>query len=126
MEIVRSMSGIIVVIIVLFFINPIMTLTSISMLPILIYMGTYYNKKTQHLQKEINDFDDENYGILSDSITNTGLVKNLSLETKIHKIVSKNIKASARKQFQVSKRWSASDVSTGFLVMIARSLTVVM
>ncbi|PIE85145.1 hypothetical protein CSA08_03300 [Candidatus Gracilibacteria bacterium] len=124
MEIIRSMSGIILVIIVLFIVNPIMTIASISMLPVMIFMGMFYNKRTVELQKEINDFDDKNYGILADSITNTYLVKNLILEKKFFSLLSKNIRLSYDKQLTVSKRWSFLDIYTGVLVMISRVIVI--
>lgn len=123
-EIVRSMSWVTLIIIILFFINPIMTLASISMLPIMIFMWMFYNKKTVGLQKEINDFDDNNYWILADSITNTYLVKNLTLEKKIFSLLKDNIRESYSKQLVVSKRWSFLDIYTGVLVMVARILTI--
>ena len=124
LEIIRN-SGLILVVVILFFINPIMALTSISLLPILIFVWYFYNKKTATLQKDINDFDDKNYWILGDSLTNMSLVKNLSLEKLLFKKVSTNIHKSLISQISLSKRWSFSDVNTGFLVALSRSLVIV-
>ncbi len=123
-EIIRSLSWIFFILIILFFINPIMTLASISMLPVMIFIGLFFNKKTSSLQKEINDFDDKNYGILADSITNTYLVKNLSLENKIYNILKENINISFKKQIKVSKRWSILDIYTWSLVTITRVIVI--
>ncbi len=124
LEVFRNL-GIILVVIVLFFIHPMMTIMSVSMLPVLIFLGYFFNKKTAKLQKDINDFDDSNYGILADSLTNLSLVKNLLLEKTILKKMYSNIDMSLLKQYWVSKRWSISDVSTGFLVAFARTITVI-
>jgi hypothetical protein len=40
-----------------------MTLVAISLLPVLVFMGMYFNKKTVELQKENNKKENKVYGI---------------------------------------------------------------
>ena len=124
LDVIRSMSWVILLIFVLFYINPIMTFASVSMLPALIFVWYFFNRKTVKLQKEVNDYDDKNYWILADSISNTQLVKTLTLENEFFKILSKNVNKSFLKQIPISFRWSFSDINTWFLVMIARIITI--
>ncbi len=124
-EIIRSLSWVILMIIVLIMLNPIMALASLSMIPVLIFIGFFFQQKTYTLQKEINDFDDTNYGELWDASTNLSLVKSLSIEKNIFAWLRNNIDESFTRQALVSKRWWVCQVSTWFLVMLARAITVI-
>lgn len=123
-EIVRGLTGVVFIIIVLIFIHPIMALASLSMLPVIIFVWIFFQNKTLKLQKDINDFDDENYGILSDSVTNLSLTKTLAIESNFFHKLKKNIHTSLDRQLIVSKRWTICNVYTGFIVMFARILTI--
>lgn len=125
LDVVRSISWVIIIIFLLLYINTLMTLITISMIPFLIYLWYFFNKKTVKLQLESNDIEDRNYWILADSITNTSLVKNLNIEKDISNILDINVDNALKRQFPISKRWSISDVSTQFLVMIARALILI-
>ena len=123
-EIIRSLSWVILMMGVLIVIHPVMALASLSMVPVLIFVWFFFQQKTLSLQKEINDFDDKNYWELWDASTNLSLVKILSIENIIFSRLKNNIEKSYSHQLLVSKRWWICQVSTWFLVMVARAITI--
>lgn len=125
-EIVKTLSGVIIIIIILFIINWQMALATISMLPIMIFMWFYFNKKTASQQIENNDRENVLMWYLSDNLTNFSLVKILSLEEKIKKFFREKYELLIITQYSISKRWSIADIYTGVLVMAARLITLLL
>lgn len=107
---------------VLIYINFYMAIATIAMVPVMIFIWLYINKKTLNIQKKVNDKRDNAYWELSDSLTNLWLVKTLTLEKIIQKSINKKIDYANSNQLLVTKRWVVSDIYTSILVMISRFL----
>nr|MDD3719956.1 ABC transporter ATP-binding protein [Candidatus Gracilibacteria bacterium] len=125
-EIIKTLSGIFIIIILLFILNWKMAFATVSMLPIMFFMGFYFNKKTVLLQKENNDKGNELMGYLGDNLTNLALVKILSLENSVKKHFQKGYDKLMKDQYGISKRWSIADIYIGVLVMTARLITLLL
>lgn len=125
-EIVKTLSWIVIIIILLFVLNWQMALATVSMLPIMFIMWFYFNTKTIKLQKENNDKENELMWYLWDNITNLALVKILNLENNLKKYFYTNYDKLFYTQYSISKRWSLADVYIGILVMSARLITLLL
>ncbi len=125
-EIVKTLSWIIIIIILLFILNWQMALATVSMLPIMLFMWFYFNTKTIELQKENNDKENELMWYLWDNISNLALVKILNLENNLKKFFYTNYDKLFNTQYSISKRWSIADVYIWVLVMAARLITLLL
>jgi len=114
--------SLILILSVLTYINLYMTIATIAMVPVMIFIGLHINKKTLKIQKSVNDKRDEAFWELADSLTNIWLVKTLTLEEVIKKSINKKVDFANSNQLLVSKRWVISDIYTSILVMISRFL----
>lgn len=122
LDLIKNISGLVIVIIVLFVINYKMALATLIMLPVLMYIWYIFNFKTQKLQKEVNKDWDKSFWIFGDALKNLWLIKTLVLENIFWKKMNLINSWALYKQREVSKRWSIADIYTGFIVMLSRVL----
>ena len=120
MDLIKNLSGMIVIIVILFYVNYKMAFATLAMLPILIIIWYVFNFKTNNLQKEVNKDWDKSLGLFWDALQNLWLVKTLVLEKTFWSIMRKIDTETIKKQKKVSKRWSIADIYTWFVVMLSR------
>ena len=120
LDLIKNLSGIFIIVVVLFYINYKMAIATLIMLPFMVFIGLYFNRKTAELQKQVNKDWDKSYWVFGDALWNLWLIKTLSLEKKFWKLMKEINKDAVKKQLKVSKRWSFADIYTGLLVMISR------
>ena len=125
LDVIRQFSGIIFIVIFMFFINIKMTFITLSLFPVAIFIGVFFNKKTYILQKENNDKEDKIFWLLGDGLTNFWLLKILWLEPRIHSIFCDTTDKSIDIQFNISKRWSIASMYIGVLVALMRLIVLV-
>ncbi len=97
-----------------------MTLATIAWVPVAIFIGYFFNKKTIALQRENNKKEDKIYGIIGDGLSNFWLLKILNLESLISKNFNTWMDYLLEKQYAISKRWSVANIYVSALVMIVR------
>lgn len=118
----RNLLSVLVIVIVLFFVNWKMTLVSLSLLPVLIWLWIFFNKKTNPNQKKVSDRWDKIFGITWDALNNFMLFKLLNLENTFINKISNNLNHVFADQLKVSKQWSISDIYVSIIIMISRML----
>lgn len=121
-DFIRSVFNIVLIFIVLICIDWKMTLVALSLVPIMVFFGIYYNKKTIKKQEAVNKIWDKIYGKLGDIMSNFLLGKTLFLEKKVEKELSDDIWELHDKQLFVSKSWAIMDIYTVSLITLSRVL----
>lgn len=119
-EVFLSIISVVLLTILMFFINYKMAFASLFMLPVMLYMGMYFNKKTQTIQNELHKIWDSFFAQLWDYLSNLTLVKTLTLEKKASQDLENIQKKALSLQLPISKRWAVADVYVQFLVNISR------
>ncbi len=117
-----SLISIIWLTIVMFIINPVMAITSLGLVPVMLFMWFYYNKNTHKYQSDIHNKWILFYSKLSDYLSNLTLVKTLTLEQQASKELHTIQYEALDLQYPVSKRWALADVYVQFLVNLSRFL----
>ena len=125
LDVIRQFSGIIFIVIFMFFINVKMTFITLSLFPVAIFIGVFFNKKTYMLQKKNNDEEDRIFWLLGDGLTNFGLLKILWLEPRIHSMFSDTTDKLIGIQYKISKRWSIASMYIWVLVAVMRLIVLV-
>ncbi|PZM86327.1 hypothetical protein DLH72_01160 [Candidatus Gracilibacteria bacterium] len=111
---------IILIIILLLFIDIKLTLISLSLLPVMIILGIYYNKKTIDKQNELNKNYDKIFGNIGDYFNNFLLSKTLRLEKYFEEEENKLLDKTYDIQYSISKRWSIVNIYTTVIVNLSR------
>ncbi len=119
-QFIRTVSGLTVILIILLFTSPTMTLAALCMLPFMLIAGIITMKKTREPQKKVSELWIKAFGIVGDFIGNMNLGKILSLEGDFLKKFLEKTDESLRKQFLVSRWWSANDIIMQVFVMLSR------
>lgn len=122
LEVLKNKSWMIVIIWILFYLNWVMALLVLSMLPIMLLAWYYFYTKLHPYQKELHQKWTSVFGVIWDAMSNFWLIKTLSLENTFIKKIDNIVDNVYDKQLTVSKWWSISDVYTWILVMISRIL----
>lgn len=120
LDLLKSLSGIIFVIIILFIVNVKMALITLAVFPFMFFMWVLFYKKLFPKQQELNDTWDWLFGNLWNFLSNFWLVKSLSLEKKFIKNFDSKLEKCYTQQLHVDKGWSISDIYTAAFVMISR------
>ncbi len=119
-QLIRTVSGIIVILTILLFTSPKMTLAALCILPFMLMAGVITMKKTRGPQKEVTELWIKAFGIVGDFLGNMNLGKILSLENNFLKKFLKKTDESLKNQFLVSRWWSANDIVMQVFVMFSR------
>ncbi len=119
-DLIKDLSRILIIIVILFFINVKMALLTLSMVPVMIWLGLYFLFKVTPKQRKLNDKWDWIFWKISNALGSFALTKILWIE----KIFKKNIKNDLNnifiKQLDINRSWSISEIYSGAIVMIAR------
>lgn len=120
----RWIAWIIFIVIIMFFINIKMAIVTLSMLPVMIIMGTIFYKKLFPAQQKLNDKRDNIFWLIWNIMSNFFLVKSLSIEKIFKKQMNEWLDDCLERQLSIDKWWSISDIYTAALVMISRILVI--
>jgi len=118
----ESLFWILIIVSILFYVDYRMAMITLAMVPVMIYLWVFVNKKTNYIQENINEIREKAYWTFWDAIWNIWLIKTLTLENRFIKKLNKWLNKAYNKQIKVTKRWVAANIYTGFLVMISRFL----
>ncbi|MDD2871811.1 MAG: ABC transporter ATP-binding protein [Candidatus Gracilibacteria bacterium] len=121
-DILRSSIGIIFIIIILIYINPLMSLIVLGMVPVMCYLGYFFIKKVSPHQKDLNDRWDAIFATIGNLLSGFMLTKVLTLENTFTKDIQKRLGKILDKQLEINKYWSISTIYTNVVVMISRIL----
>lgn len=110
--------------IVLFVMNWRMALLTLSMLPFLIFITLYFDRKTFVLQKDLDAIWDEWYHLLGDSMTNMWVVKTFTLENKRDTEIKELRSTALQKQRPIQRRRMIHDSYMQITTMTARLIVV--
>ncbi|MFA5916600.1 MAG: ABC transporter ATP-binding protein [Candidatus Gracilibacteria bacterium] len=119
-DIFTSIISIIYVTIILFSINYKMAFATLSVVPVLIFLGYYFNSKTGILQEKVNKKWNSFYGKIGDYLTNLTLVKTLTFEKNISQELNDIQIESLKLQIPLSKKWAIADIYVSFMTNTAR------
>ena len=125
LDLLKQFSWILFILIFMLFINVKMTLITLSLFPVAILIGIFFNKKTYILQRKNDDEEDRIFWLLWDGLTNLGLLKILSLEPKIFSKFRSSTNRIMENQYSISKRWSIAQLYIGVLVAVMRLIVLV-
>ncbi|RKW23820.1 ABC transporter ATP-binding protein [Candidatus Gracilibacteria bacterium] len=115
---------VVILIIFLLFIDVRMTLISLSLVPVMAFVGIYFNKKTNLKQMELNKTYDKIFGGIGDFFNNFVLSKTLNLEKIFEKEEKNLIDETYKKQYSISKSWAIVSIYTNVIVGISRFLLI--
>lgn len=121
-DILKSMTWIIIIITILFYINWLMTLIVLSMLPVMTFLWIFFIKKVSPHQKELNDKWDTIFSTIWNLLSWFMLTKALTLEYTFIKNLQNRLTNILHKQLKINKYWSISTIYTNMVVMISRIL----
>lgn len=121
-DLLKSTSWIIMIVIIMISLNPLMTLISLSMVPVISYLWIFFILKVSPLQKKLNDKWDDIFWSIWSLLSGFMLTKALTLETTFIDKLSKKLNSILNKQLHINKFWSISAVYTNTVVMISRIL----
>lgn len=99
-----SIFGILIIVSILFYVDYRMALITLAMVPAMIYIWFFVNKKTSELQTNINEIRDDAYWNLWNAVWNLWLVKTLTLEKTFLKILNKKLFKAYSRQIKITKR----------------------
>lgn len=115
---------VVILIIFLLFIDVRMTLISLSLVPVMAFVGIYFNKKTNLKQMELNKTYDKIFWWIWDFFNNFVLSKTLNLEKIFEKEEKNLIDETYKKQYSISKSWAIVSIYTNVIVWISRFLLI--
>ena len=115
---------VVILIIFLLFIDVRMTLISLSLVPVMAFVGIYFNKKTNLKQMELNKTYDKIFWWIWDFFNNFVLSKTLNLEKIFEKEEKNLINETYKKQYSISKSWAIVSIYTNVIVWISRFLLI--
>lgn len=119
-DILRSLSWIIIIIFIMFYVNWLMTLVVLSMIPIMSFLWIFFIRKVSPHQKELNDKWDWIFWTIWNLLSWFMLTKALTLENTFTTDISKRLTKILNKQLEINKYWSISTIYTNMVVMISR------
>ncbi|MDD2917102.1 MAG: ABC transporter ATP-binding protein [Candidatus Gracilibacteria bacterium] len=88
-----------------FFINPLMMLASLAILPVGVLVSITIGKRAHTLQKTVNNLWDKIFGRFGDGLTNLGIIRLYAREKQENILVGGLIDTASREQFQIRKLW---------------------
>lgn len=123
-DVLKSLSGILIIIIILFYIDWRMALVTISLVPVMFFIGIFFIKKVSPHQKKINDKWDSIFANIGNILSSFALTKTLTLEKQYRKKIWKTFSKLYEKQININKYWTISNIYTWTIVMISRILVI--
>lgn len=123
-DVLKSLSGILIIIIILFYIDWRMALVTISLVPVMFFIGIFFIKKVSPHQKKINDKWDSIFANIGNILSSFALTKTLTLEKQYRKKIWKTFFKLYEKQININKYWTISNIYTWTIVMISRILVI--
>ncbi|MDD5769923.1 MAG: ABC transporter ATP-binding protein [Candidatus Gracilibacteria bacterium] len=123
-ELIPQIVNIIGVSIVLFIINIKLALATISLLPVFLFLGYYFNVKTRRKQEKIHKMWNSFFGILGDFVNNLTLVKTLTFEKKASQKLQDLSNETLTLQIPISKNWGFADVYANLIMSLSRLIVI--
>ncbi|MFK7780097.1 MAG: ABC transporter ATP-binding protein [Candidatus Gracilibacteria bacterium] len=120
LELIKSGSGIIFVVIVLFYYDPIMAFITLSLLPVMIIFGIVFYKKLYPEQKSLDKEWESIYHDLGNTMSVFSLVKTLTIEKVFSRKINKKLDNTYNRQIKIDKGWTISDMYTSLFTTISR------
>lgn len=108
------------VVILLFYINPLMTFVTLWVVPIMSLLGYYFYKKLYPLQEKLDKQWESVFHDIWNSMSVFSLIKTLTIENIFLNKINKKLDKTAIDQIWVSKIWTIADVYVSLLVTISR------
>ncbi|QFR39274.1 ABC transporter ATP-binding protein [Candidatus Gracilibacteria bacterium 28_42_T64] len=121
-EIIKDLTGIILIIILLMYFDVRMAVLVLSMLPFMVIINLLFFKRLIPDQRKLTNKWESIFGDIGNILSNFALTKNLVLEKNFLKSISSKLDYLYGKQTHLMKLWSFSYIYTGTLVMISRML----
>ncbi len=122
LDLIKSWSGIIFVIVLLYYIDPVMASITLIMLPIMVIASTLFFKKLYPVQRKIDKHWESVYKDLWNSMSVFSLVKTLTIENRFIKKISNKLDRTYDKQMSIEKWWTISDMYIAGFTTISRFL----
>ena len=101
-----------------------MALVTISLVPVMFFIGIFFIKKVSPHQKKINDKWDSIFANIGNILSSFALTKTLTLEKQYRKKIWKTFSKLYEKQININKYWTISNIYTWIIVMISRILVI--
>ena len=121
-DILRSSTWIFIIISIMFYINWLMTIIVLSMIPVMMYLWIFFIIKVTPLQKDLNDKWDGIFWSIWNLLSWFMLTKSLTLEHTFITDIASRLNNILNKQLKINKFWSISTIYTNTVVMISRIL----
>ncbi|MCT4617715.1 MAG: ABC transporter ATP-binding protein/permease [Candidatus Gracilibacteria bacterium] len=125
LDVLRVLFGVLTTIVVIFIINWKLAIGALSMLPVIIFMGIFFNKKTAEKQNEVNKSWDKTFGHFGETLTNLAVVKTLKLESLFEKKFENETNYALENQYSISKRWQLAAVYMNGLTTFSRAIILI-
>jgi ATP-binding cassette, subfamily B, bacterial len=119
-DLLESFSWILFVLIILFYIDPIMALLVISMLPIMVIIWLFFILKVWPHQKKLNTKWESIFWIVWNLLSCFSLTKTQVLEDYYIGNIKQKLNSIYSKQIKIDRFWSIFDIYISSLVMISR------
>lgn len=120
LELIKSTWWILFVIIILFYIDPVMAAISLSMLPVMVLFGIIFYKKLYPFQKKLDKKWESVYYDLSNLMSVFSLVKTLTIEKTFLNKINTKLDNAYNQQLRINKWWTISDMYTAWFTTISR------
>jgi len=119
-DLLRSWTAIIIVIIIMFSINWLMALIALSMIPVMTFIWVFFINKLSPYQRELDKKWESIYWKIWNILSWFMLTKALTLESYYYKNIKNKLSQLYIEQKKITKYWSISTVYTNMVVMISR------
>ena len=119
-ELIKSVSWIILVVIILFYTNIQMAFITLSLLPIMIIIWILFFKKLYPVQQVLDKKWDSIYSDLWNIMSVFSLVKTLRIEKLFSNKIKDKLNYCEDKQLKVSKWWTIAEIYTVFFTTVTR------
>lgn len=121
-DFIKSFGWILIIIWILLYVNVIMTLITLAMLPVMILFWYYFFYKLWPTQKKLTMRWNNIFWMIWNIMSNFSLTKTLHLENNFKKNIDKKLNNCLNDQLILSKWWSISDIYISTMEMLSRIL----
>lgn len=125
LDVLRVLFWVLTTIVVIFIINWKLAIGALSMLPVIIFMWIFFNKKTAEKQNEVNKSWDKTFWHFWETLTNLAVVKTLKLESLFEKKFENETNYALENQYSISKRWQLAAVYMNWLTTFSRAIILI-
>ncbi len=108
--------------VILFTIHVKMALISLSLLPVMVWLGYYFITVTSPRQRKLSKKWEEIFGVVGNAMSNFWLYKILCLDISFTRQIFSKADETYTQQMKLNKYWNFSEIYTVFFIMITRIL----